>query len=156
MTVPMTWSVQPVSLNLLPIRITWHLLGLNTKSSSVISEQQMSIINCRLWRDPDINSKSSAYITQPTCGVGISCHPPLISDKHTHKTLSLTVLTTLFFPSRQTPSTDPGLHRGLNTTTVLYQLFSSTRTRSSQQPTRRSFGQPSHKLCWLLPLHPLS
>jgi len=81
---------------------------------------------------------------------GISCHPPLISDitkTHTHETLSLTVLTTLFLPSRQTPTTDPGLPRGLNSTTFYTSYFRRLAVVSSQHG---SFGQPPHKLCWLL------
>jgi len=83
------------------------------------------------------------YIWSKAPQWGISCHPLVHIG---YETLPLSVLT-IIFSSRQTPTDLTGrLPRGLNSTTVLYELFSSTRSRSSQQPTR-VLRQPSHELC---------
>ena len=80
---------------------------------------------------------------------GISCHP-LVHIRNTssacfdHYIFISTDSHRLNPQTRQTQPTPPP--RGLNSTTVLYELFSSTRNRSSQQPTR-VLRQPSHELC---------
>jgi len=87
-------------------------------------------------------------ILEQSSTVGNSCHPPLISDitKHTHETLSLTVFTTLFLPSRQTP-TDSTV---ISTARRFYTIYFCRLAHAVVSSQHGSFGQPSHKLCWLL------
>jgi len=69
--------------------------------------------------------------------VGNSSHPPLISDitkTHTRNAFSDCFGYSVFVYFISADSHRP--NNDLNSTTVLYQLFSSTHTRSSQQPTR--------------------